>query len=208
MRVSIKLPVLSVALVLALTACGPRETAPAPAAPADATAAVPTPTPAPVAAVAAGKNDPAVINFAGFGPATFGTDEEHVRQAWGRPLVAGTPAEGSSCYLLTMDPAPEPGKGIRFLFEDGGFARYEINDAQFAAPGDIVVGAQASDVMTKFAGRITEQPAKYLEGAKTLIVTPEDGGDARLMFDVDPAGIVTAWRIGMPPQIYYVEGCG
>lgn len=207
MTVTIKLLLLPGILLLSQTACTPRDAVPE-SAPASAAPVVLAPIQASDAAIPVGKNDPAVINFAGFGPATFGTDEEHVRQAWGRPLVAGTPAEGASCYVLSMDPAPEQGKGIRFLFEDGGFARYDVDDAQLAAPGDIVVGARASDVMTKFAGRISEQAAKYVEGAKTLIVTPEDGGDARLMFDVDPAGFVTSWRIGMPPQIYYVEGCG
>jgi hypothetical protein len=206
MTVTTKLSLLTATMLLGLAACGQREAAPAPADPVPAPVAAPAP--APVAEAPAVKNDPAVINFAGFGPAQFGADEEHVRQAWGRPLTAGTPAEGSTCYRVTMDPRPAKGLGIAFLFEDGGFRRYDVDSTDQVAPGDIVVGAKADDVKTKFAGRIEEQPAKYVEGGKVLVVKPEGEGDARLMFDVDASGIVTAWRIGTPPQIYYVEGCG
>jgi hypothetical protein len=28
------------------------------------------------------------------------------------------------------------------------------------------------------------------------------------VFETDAAGRIVSWRIGVPPQIYYVEGCG
>jgi len=197
---------LSMAATLALTACAPREEAATPA----PVAVSPPPAPTPVVPVVAdaAKNDPAVVNFDGFGPAKFGDDEEAVRQSWGRPLVAGTPAEGATCYQLAMDPLPEKGRGVSFLFEDGGFSRYDVDSTTPVAPGDIVVGATADAVKTAFGARVEEQPAKYVEGGKVLVVKPEGDSDTRLMFDVDASGIVTSWRIGRPPQIYYVEGCG
>lgn len=197
---------LSMATALALSACAPREEAAAPA----PVAVSPPPAPTPVAPAVADavKNDPAVVNFDGFGPAKFGDDEEAVRQSWGRPLVAGTPAEGASCYQLAMDPLPEKGRGVSFLFEDGGFSRYDVDSTTLVAPGDIVVGAKADAVKTAFGARVEEQPAKYVEGGKVLVVKPEGDSDTRLMFDVDANGVVTSWRIGRPPQIYYVEGCG
>jgi hypothetical protein len=198
------------AAAFALAACTPSAPAPAePVTPAPPPVATPAPAPAPTAAPdASAKNDPAVINFEGFGPAKFGADEEAVRQSWGRPLTAGKPAEGATCYQLRMDPAPDKGFGISFLFEDGGFARYDVDSPAHVAPGDIVVGAKADEVKAKFAGRVEEQPAKYVEGGKVLVVKPENDGDARLMFDVDATGVVTSWHIGRPPQVYYVEGCG
>jgi len=191
---------------LALAACAPAEEAPAPT----PAATTPTPVPVPAAPVVAdtSKNDPTVVNFDGFGPAKFGADEESVRQSWGRPLAAGKPAEGSTCYVLAMDPLPEKGRGVSFLFEDGGFSRYDVDSDLLVAPGDVVVGAKAADVQAKFAGRVEVQPAKYVEGGKVLVVKPEGDGDSRLMFDVDASGTVTSWRIGRPPQVYYVEGCG
>ncbi|MFY2763420.1 hypothetical protein [Arenimonas sp. MALMAid1274] len=187
----------------AAEAPGPAE----PAAPADAPADVPAAEPGAAPATTA-VNDPEVINFEGFGPAKFGANEEAVRMSWGRPLEAGTPAEGATCYLLFMDPRPEGGRGITFLMEDGKFARYDVDLPLHVAPGDIAVGARADAVRAKFAGRIEEQPHKYEPASLMLVVSPEGGGDARLVFDVGPEGLVRRWHIGVPPQVYYVEGCG
>ena len=209
-------PVFALGLI-ALAACSkpapepaaPEAAAPAAHAPAAPAPAEPAPAPAPEAtAPAAAKNDPAVINFEGFGPAKFGADEEQVRMSWGRPLEAGTPSEGATCYLLFMDPRPEGAKGITFLFEDGKFARYDVDVPLHVAPGDIAVGATAMDVMAAFPGAVEEQPHKYVQGARNLIVTPSDGSAARLVFEVNPEGVVSAWHIGVPPQVHYVEGCG
>lgn len=209
-------PVFALGLI-ALAACSkpapepaaPEAAAPAAQAPAAPAPAEPAPAPAPEAtAPAAAKNDPAVINFEGFGPAKFGADEEQVRMSWGRPLEAGTPSEGATCYLLFMDPRPEGAKGITFLFEDGKFARYDVDVPLHVAPGDIAVGATAMDVMAAFPGAVEEQPHKYVQGARNLIVTPSDGSAARLVFEVNPEGVVSAWHIGVPPQVHYVEGCG
>ena len=205
---------LSAAGLLVLAACAKPEPAePAASAAAPATLPTPAPAPAPVPDVAppvadAAKNDPAVINFEGFGPAKFGTDEEQVRMAWGRPLEAGTPAEGATCYQMFMDPKPEGGNGILFMFEEGRFVRYDVDVPMHVAPGDFTVGASASDVLAAFQGRVEEQPHKYVQGGRNLVVSPSDGGLARLVFEINPAGFVSAWRIGLPPQVHYVEGCG
>lgn len=202
---------LSVAGLLVLGACARPEPVPA-GAPASAAAPVapeaPAPAPDSPPVADATKNDPAVINFEGFGPAKFGADEEQVRMSWGRPLEAGTPAEGATCYQLTMDPRPEDGKGIRFMFEEGRFVRYDVDVPMHVAPGDFTVGASAADVLAAFQGRVEEQPHKYVEGGRYLILSPPDGGPARLVFEINPDGVVSAWRIGLPPQVHYVEGCG
>lgn len=198
----------ALAIVLSVSACSNPAPDPEPR-----VAAEPEPMPAEEAvaqapAAPAASNDPAVINFEGFGPATFGVNEEQVRMAWGYPLEAGTPAEGATCYGLFMDPKPEDGQGISFMFENGGFVRYDVDVPLHVAPGDFRVGDSAQDVLAAFEGRVEEQPHKYVEGGRNLIVSPEDGGDARLVFEVDAQGVVTAWRIGVPPQVHYVEGCG
>jgi hypothetical protein len=211
---------LALAIGLLLAACSPAQEAAAPAAsaaaPVEAPAAEPAETvdPAPttdapaVGELAAVKNDPAVINFEGFGPAKFGASEEDVRMAWGRPLEAGTPAEGASCYQLRMEPMPGNGKGIVFMLEDAKFVRYDVDVPLHVAPGDLTTGMTAAQVEAAFPGRVESQPHKYVEGARYLVVSPEAGGEARLVFETDAAGTLVSWRIGVPPQIHYVEGCG
>lgn len=206
-----KLKPLLVAATLSLLLAGCGERSPGPAADtADAqpVAVEAAPEAPPAIAPEVPQYDAEVINFEGFGPAKFGVDEEQVRMAWGHPLQAGTPAEGASCYYLTMDPTPTGGRGIAFLFEDGGFRRYDVDVPTHVAPGGLVTGMAAEAVEAAFPGRVESQPHKYVEGARYLVVAPEAGGDARLVFETDAAGTIVSWRIGMPPQIHYVEGCG
>ena len=157
-------------------------------------------------------NNPEVINFTGFGPAKFGDNEESVRMSWGRPLTAGKPAEGATCYYLYLDPKPDKHQEIAFMFEDGKFVRYDIDDPKWAAPGNIVVGDTMEKVMQAHAGHIESQPHKYIEGAHTLVVTPPvlkpgEKPNASLIIETDANNIVTKWRIGVSPQVFYVEGC-
>ncbi|WP_047539398.1 hypothetical protein [Methylotenera versatilis] len=156
---------------------------------------------------------PEVINFEGFGPAKFGDNEESVRMSWGRPLNADKPAVGATCYYLRLDPLPKPQQGIAFMLEDGQFVRYDVDDPKWVAPGNIVVGDTMEKVMQAHAGHVENQPHKYIDGAHTLIVTPTQAGaenkpsSARLIFETDANNIVINWRIGVEPQVYYVEGC-
>lgn len=158
------------------------------------------------------KYDPEVINFEGFGPAKFGDNEESVRMSWGRPLNASKPAVGATCYYLYLDPKPEHYQEIAFMFEDGKFVRYDVDDSKWVAPGNIVVGDTLEKVLKAHAGHIQNQPHKYIEGAHTLVVTPPviksgEKSNASLIFETDANNIVINWRIGVSPQVYYVEGC-
>lgn len=56
-------------------------------------------------------------------------------------------------------------------------------------------------------GRIEERPHKYVEDGKYLRLRDEAGDDGVLLFATDGHGKVTEWRIGVPPQVDYVEGC-
>ena len=145
-------------------------------------------------------------SFNGFGPAKFGGNEESVRMSWGRPLTASKPASGMSCYYLYSDAVPQR-HGINFMLEEGRFVRYDVHDRRHKAPGNIVVGDTSAAVMQAYAGHVHDQPHKYINGAHTLIVTPSQETISKLIFETDANDRVTEWRIGVPPQVYYVEGC-
>ena len=153
-------------------------------------------------------NNPDVIHFQGFGLAKFGDNEEAVRMSWGRPLNVSKPAEGSTCLYLNPEVMPGAKRGIGFMFEDAKFVRYDVDDASQIAPGNFKVGDAAADIKAAFSGRIEEAPHKYIPKGFTLTVTPEDKSAARLIFEIGEAGKVITWRIGVPPQVLYVEGCG
>lgn len=133
--------------------------------------------------------------------------KESVRMSWGRPLNASKPALGATCHYLYMENMLEPLRGVTFMLEDRQFVRYDVSDTQQVAPGDIVVGDSAASVLQAHAGHVENQPHKYIEGAHTLVVTPVEQTNARLIFETDANDTIVNWRIGVPPQIYYVEGC-
>lgn len=146
------------------------------------------------------------INFDGFGPAKFGDNEESVRIAWGRPLNADTPSKGATCYYLNIAPNTNY-KGIAFMMENAIFVRYDVKDNSQVAPGNIVVGDTAQSIMKAHAENVILQPHKYTKDARTMTVLSTQQPNSKLIFDVNAENIVTNWRIGVTPQIDYVEGC-
>lgn len=204
-------------LIVALSACaGERaddgaDTAPIASAPADqpaddvppATAPIPaTPPPSgPAPAPADG-----AIGFAGFGPATFGADEEAVRKAWGKDIKADVPGEPGGCYYLYPQPRPQGSYGTGFMMENDKFARIDVDSADIVAPGGGRIGVTADVIRKLYAGRVEEQKHKYGDG-NYLRIKDSSGGPGVLVFETDDKGSVTKWRIGVPPQIDYVEGC-
>lgn len=148
--------------------------------------------------------DPPTHSFNGFGPATFGDDEESVRIAWGRPLVVQG-SEPEACRQLFAE--PQSAFGISFMLVNGRFARYDVTGPQFEAPGGIRVGDPRTTVEQRYEANLTATPHKYVEGADVLTVESPTGGTARLIFEMTPDGIVWRWRLGVPPGVDFVEGC-
>jgi hypothetical protein len=144
--------------------------------------------------------------FAGFASARFGADEAAVRAAWKGALRDGG-GTSDSCRQLFQDPRPANDFGISFMLENGAFVRYDVASRERKAPRGLQVGSSAQQIRATFPGHYEEQPNKYDEGARDFIVKPYADTEARLIFQVDKDGIVTRWRIGMPPAVFYVEGC-
>lgn len=151
---------------------------------------------------------PGALDFAGFGAAPFGTEAEAVRMAWGGPMQGqADQSDPDACYYLRPEPRDAAGFGIGFMIEGGRFVRADVEDAATVAPGGGRVGMEAGDIGTLYPGRVEEQAHKYVEGARYLRVRQE-GAEAVLLFETDAEGRVDAWRIGLPPQVDYVERCG
>ena len=145
------------------------------------------------------------ITFLGFGPAHWGASEEQVRQAWGKELDA-SPGEPGGCHYLF--PLPRSGTGLRlaFMIEAGRFGRLDVRAPDIAAPGGGRVGMDKA-ALHRLYPTASQQPHKYVEGGLNLRVADPAGGQGAVVFELDPAGKTTAWRVGVPPQVDYVEGC-
>jgi hypothetical protein len=189
----------------------PSTPAPAPAPPAPAEPA-PTPEPEPAASPAppaAPAGTDGVTGFHGFGPARFGDAAESVRIAWGRPLVADRQTTPDTpCVYLNPDPAPSEDMRIAFMLDYDKFVRYDVSGGGYEAPGGGRVGNNRDALASMYGDNHTLVPHKYVEGGQYFIVPGPDGSNARLVFELDADGMVTEWRVGTPPQVDYVEGCG
>ena len=174
----------------AITQTPPAQPAPVAPAPPPTAAAEPM-----VPAAAAG-------SFAGFRDTRFGMDEAAFRAAWKDAL--GGNADGR-CYFLYPAAVAVPAD-FAFMFEDGRFVRYSTEKDAETAPGGGKVGMTRAQIDALYPGRIEERPHKYTDG-KYLRITSDAGDNGVLVFETDAAGNVTEWRVGVEPQVDYVEGC-
>ena len=204
-------------LVLAASALGgcdsrrdggdPPEQAAAEAAPSARSARDPAPaTVGEAASGAPGVEGPApgAIGFEGFGPARFGDPAEAVRQAWDGDLGEERPMERGGCHYLVPRPLRGEGDGIAFMIEGDRFVRIDVRDPAITAPGGARVGLAGDEVRALYPG-VEALPHKYDPAGGVLRVGGPGGGV--LVMELDGDGRVDAWRIGVPPQVDYVEGC-
>ncbi|TPG11114.1 lectin [Rhodanobacter glycinis] len=175
--------------------------------------AAPTAAPAAMAssavasAVPAAPVQPAALaRYDGYGDMHFGMDEATFDRAWAGELKVTTPAAGSSCISKRPQWVKAP-TDFAFMFEGGHFVRYDVGTAKEIAPGGGKVGMSEAQIGSLYGDRVVEQPHKYVAGAKNLRIAAAQG-NAVLLFETDATGKVTRWRVGVPPQVDYVEGCG
>lgn len=149
--------------------------------------------------------DLGLVRMDGYGDMRFGMTADEARQAWDGELK-GVGDEGATCYYLTPRWIEAP-SDFAFMFEHGKFVRYDVGTGREIAPGGGKVGMDADEIRSLYAGRVEETPHKYVEGGKYLGVEDISGGKGKLVFATGEDGKVTSWRVGVPPQVDYVEGC-
>lgn len=195
-------------LTATLAACsgsGAGDHAPSTAPPVAAATAAQAPSTAPAAASTAQPASTTAPNFDGIGTLRFGMTAAQMHAAWGAPLYGQAQADDpQACYYLA--PA-EHDDALRFMVEGDRFVRVDVNTATAIAPGGGGVGMPVARIEQLYLGHVAVSPNKYDSKAKTLRVTPENAGGKVMVFETDASGHVTSWRIGVSPQIDYVEGC-
>lgn len=146
----------------------------------------------------------------GFGSLDFGLSADEAREDWnGNPLESAGPVDDPmACHQLVPAGQANPGE-LSFMFEDDLFVRYSVGTDAFTAPGGGRVGMDQAALEGLYGKGLESMRHKYIEGG-TMLMSQEDGGSlpSRLAFELDAEGRVVAWRVGLAPQVGYVEGCG
>jgi len=204
-------------LALALVAC--QDEAAAPMAPAgDAVEA--TPASAPPAATPAGNDgqeamsapatpdgDRDLARLDGYGPLRFGMSVDEMRSAWGATLHGDPPDGGpDACYYLNVVGAGAT-PYLAFMLDGGRFVRYDVSNDVLLAPGGGRRGMTEAELQALYKGSLQASPHEYVEGGKYLAFDTSGVAPSRLVFETDAQGRVTEWRVGLSPQVDYVEGC-
>ncbi len=167
-------------------------------------AEAPAPTPA-ADDTAAPAGPVSQASFLGYGDMKLGSTVEEARAAWGGELN-GAPMEGTTCHYLWPKWITRPAD-FAFMMEDGRFVRYDVGTDKETAPGGGKVGMSVEELQKLYGGALKGAPHKYTQGGQYLSMDAGDVAPTRLVFEVDAAGKVTSWRVGLSPQVEYVEGC-
>ena len=167
-------------------------------------AEAPAPTPA-ADDTAAPAGPVSQASFLGYGDMKLGSTVDEARAAWGGELN-GAPMEGTTCHYLWPKWISRPAD-FAFMMEEGRFVRYDVGTDKETAPGGGKVGMSVEELQKLYGGALKASPHKYPQGGQYLSMDAGDVAPTRLVFEVDAAGKVTSWRVGLSPQVEYVEGC-
>ena len=167
-------------------------------------AEAPAPTPA-ADDTAAPAGPVSQASFLGYGDMKLGSTVDEARAAWGGELN-GAPMEGTTCHYLWPKWITRPAD-FAFMMEEGRFVRYDVGTDKETAPGGGKVGMSVEELQKLYGGALKGAPHKYTQGGQYLSMDAGDVAPTRLVFEVDAAGKVTSWRVGLSPQVEYVEGC-
>ena len=202
---------LPIVMVVTLLSACQREDAGVPATSEPQTTATSSPmaeAPAPAPAVddtAAPAGPVSQASFLGYGDMKLGSTVDEARTAWGGELN-GAPMEGTTCHYLWPKWITRPAD-FAFMMEEGKFVRYDVGTDKETAPGGGKVGMSIDELQKLYGGALKASPHKYTQGGQYLAMDAGDVAPTRLVFEADATGKVTSWRVGLSPQVDYVEGC-
>ncbi len=148
---------------------------------------------------------PAAPHWDGIADLRFGMSADEIRARWRGELDDHAADDAEACFYLAAE-RRRPADSPALMFVSGRFVRYDVDSPALRAPGGGAVGMDTFEILERYGeNRIERRPHKYSEGEYLRIEAPDQG--SILLFETGEDGAVTEWRIGVEPQVDYVEGC-
>lgn len=110
------------------------------------------------------------------------------------------------CEFIRPAGAPE---GLAAMVVDGTVKRIDVIQPGIATAAGVEVGDSGEELNRAYPWASTRLPHKYVAGGHYLVVDVLDspGGPRRFVFETAEDGTVLRYRVGVVPQVDWVEGC-
>ncbi len=149
-----------------------------------------------------GRGPGLVVTHDGFGPVKVGMTLPQASKALGVRVTRGAGYEGDECYYAS----PASGfEGVAFMMSGPRIVRIDVRSARYATDRGARVGDSEARIRRLYKGEYKVSRHKYFEEGRYIEVGAK-GGRYLLIFETDGRR-VTAYRVGRPEQVGYVEGC-
>jgi hypothetical protein len=149
-----------------------------------------------------GRDRRLVVTHDGFGPVKVGMTLPQASKALGVPVTRGAGYDGDRCYYAS----PERGyEGVAFMMSGPRVVRIDVRSSRYATDRGARVGDGEARIKSLYKGEYKVSRHKYFDEGRYIEVEAK-GGRYLLLFETDGRR-VTAFRVGRPEQVGYVEGC-
>jgi hypothetical protein len=96
--------------------------------------------------------------------------------------------------------------GAKVMLLEDVVVRIDVDSAGIRTAEGAQVGGPESRVLELYRGQIVSLPHKYVQGGHNLVVREPNLAN-RIVFETD-GGKVLRYRVGRPPAVDFIEGCG
>ncbi|WOF74770.1 hypothetical protein QMT40_002429 [Parvibaculaceae bacterium PLY_AMNH_Bact1] len=104
----------------------------------------------------------------------------------------------------------QPGGELYLMLVAGDLARIDVSSmgpegvtTGPSLPNGVGLGSPVGDITAAWGDKVATEPNKYGVGTDYIVTLTDTKG---IVFETDE-GKVTAYRVGRPPEVHWVEGC-